>query len=447
MRILFLSDNFPPESNAPAARIHEHAKYWVAAGHEVTVITCAPNFPEGRVYKGYRNAWHTTETVDGIRVIRVKTFISANEGFVRRTLDYLSFAAAAVFAGLFERRPDVVVATTPQFFCAVGGWMLAALRRLPFVLELRDLWPASIAAVGAMRPGFAMRMLERLELFLYRRAAVIVSVTQAFREDLVGRGIDNGKIHVVLNGADLSWCWPRPRAADIVQQYGLQEKFVVGYLGTHGMAHALPRVLEAAARLAPRKDIVLVFAGSGAARAEVERIVQQRGLANVHLIPRQPKEAMGALWSICDASLMPLRDDPLFATVIPSKLFEAMGNGVPTIASLPEGEATQLVRWTGCGLIVQPEQPDDLAAAIETLADDRDLWLRLRQAALDAAPDFSRAHMASCMVEILQKAVHGKVESAGGLKGEPMDKAGDEPLHHGASSGVDAPPRGTAGVA
>lgn len=401
MRILFLSDNFPPESNAPASRVYEHAKRWVADGHEVTVVTCAPNFPEGRVYPGYRNAWRHVEVVDSIRVVRVKSYITANEGFLRRTLDYISFAVSAVAAGLFERRPDVVVATTPQFFCAVGGWFLAAVRGLPFVLELRDLWPASIVAVGAMRDSVAIRMLERLELFLYRRAAAIVSVTKSFREDLIRRGIAAGKIHVVFNGADLSWCRPRARDAVLERRFQLQGKFVAGYLGTHGMAHALPKVLEAAKKLRHREDIVFAFAGSGAAREMVERIVHEEELTNVRLIPRQPKEQMGNLWSVCDVSLMPLRDEPLFATVIPSKLFEAMANGVPTVASVPEGEATGLVRDTGCGVVVRPEDADELAAVIQALADNRTMLAHCRAAGLAAASSFARDQQARHMALVL----------------------------------------------
>lgn len=405
MRILFLSDNFPPESNAPATRVYEHAKQWVADGHEVTVVTCAPNFPEGRIYAGYRNAWRHVEVVDGIRVVRVKTYITANEGFLRRTLDYISFAVSGVFAGLFERRPDLVVATTPQFFCALGGWFLAAVRRIPFVLELRDLWPASIVAVGAMRDGLAIRMLERLEVFLYRRAAAIVCVTKAFRDDLIRRGIAPGKIHVVFNGADLSWCRPRRRDMALERRYGLKGKFVAGYLGTHGMAHALPKVLEAAKRLRRREDIVFAFAGSGAAREEVERIVRDEALTNVRLIPRQPKAQMGNLWSVCDVSLMPLRDEPLFATVIPSKLFEAMANGVPTVASVPEGEATTLVRDTGCGVVVRPEDVDELAAVLESLADDREKLALYRAAGLAAAPSFARDQQARNMARVLDAVV------------------------------------------
>lgn len=401
MRVLFLSDNFPPESNAPATRVHEHAKRWAADGHDVTVVTCAPNFPEGRVYSGYRNAWRRIEIVDGIRVVRVKSYIAANEGFLRRILDYISFAFSAVVMGLFERRPDLIVATTPQFFCAMGGWFLAAVRGLPFVLELRDLWPASIVAVGAMQDGVAIRMLERLELFLYRRAAAIVCVTSSFRDDLIRRGIPAGKIHVVLNGADLSWCRPRARDAALEQRFQLQGKFVAGYLGTHGMAHALPKVLDAAKKLRHREDIVFAFAGSGAARAIVERIVHDEKLMNIRLIPRQPKEQMGNLWSVCDVSLMPLRDDPLFATVIPSKLFEAMANGVPTVASVPDGEATGLIRDTGCGVVVRPEDADQLAAVIQALADNRNMLAHYRAAGLAAAPLFARAEQARHMARVL----------------------------------------------
>ena len=162
MHILFLSDNFRPESNAPAARLYEHAVRWVRAGHDVSVITCAPNFPEGKVYAGYKNRWRDVEWIDGIRVVRVKSFITANEGFLLRTLDYMSFMVSSFIFGLFERRPDVVVATSPQFFCAVGGWTLSVLRRLPFIFELRDLWPASIEAVGAMHSSWVLRALERL---------------------------------------------------------------------------------------------------------------------------------------------------------------------------------------------------------------------------------------------------------------------------------------------
>jgi glycosyltransferase involved in cell wall biosynthesis len=405
MRILFLSDNFPPEGNAPATRLHEHAIRWVRDGHEVTVVTCAPNFPEGKVFPGYANRWRQVEQIDGIRVVRVKTYISANEGFARRTLDYMSFMVSGFVAGLFEKRPDVVVATSPQFFCAVGGWALAAVRRLPFVFELRDLWPASIVAVGAMRKSLVIRLLERIELFLYRRADAIVSVTHSFREDLMARGIPGGKIHVVINGVDLDRYAPAPRDSELATRFDLSDRFVVGYLGTHGMAHALGKVLEAAELLRDDPRIAFFFAGGGAERARVEALVAERALTNVRLIPRQPKDVMPRLWSLCDVSVIPLRNTPVFATVIPSKLFECMGMGVPVVMSLPPGEATRIVEQTGCGIVVPPEDPAALAAAIRALAADPGRMEQLRAASLAAAPNHSRDMQARKMGGVLEGVV------------------------------------------
>lgn len=413
MRILFLSDNFPPEGNAPATRLYEHAIRWVRDGHEVTVITCAPNFPEGKLFAGYENRWRQVDVIDGIRVVRVKTYITANEGFLKRTLDYMSFMVMGFLMGLFEHRPDVVVATSPQFFCAVGGWALSVARWRPFVFELRDLWPASIVAVGAMRKSLTIRALERVELFLYRRARAIVSVTESFREDLVARGIDRGKIHVVINGVDLERYEPRSRDPALARGFDLEGKFVAGYMGTHGMAHALDKVLAAAGLLLDRPGIVFFFAGSGAARAQVERIVAERGLHNVRLIPRQPKERMPALWSLCDVALVPLRDSPLFAQVIPSKIFESMGMGVPIVMSLPEGEATAIVRAADAGVCVPPENPAALAEALKRLAGDPAELARLRANARRAAPGYSRETQARKMLQVLEKAAARQGRGAG----------------------------------
>lgn len=403
MRILFLSDNFRPESNAPAARLYEHAVRWVKAGHEVNIITCAPNFPEGKIYPGYRNRWRGIEWMDGIRVVRVKSFITANEGFLLRTLDYVSFMFSSFVAGLFERRPDVIVATSPQFFCAAGGWALAAVRRLPFIFELRDLWPASIEAVGVMRSSRALRVLERFELFLYRHADAIVAVAESFRADLVRRGIRGKKIHVVMNGVDGEYFSPRPADPELSAAYGTAGKFVVGYLGTHGLAHNLPNVLEAAELLRARTDIVFIFAGSGAGRSQVERIVVERALTNVRLIPRQPKEMMPRLWSLCDLTVVPLRNSPVFSTAIPSKIFESMGMGIPILISVPEGEAVEIVLNARAGIAVPPEDPVSMAKEIERLADDGSALACLKAFAGGAADRYSRAAQAEKMLSILEQ--------------------------------------------
>ena len=406
MHILFLTDNFPPEGNAPATRTYEHAIRWVKAGHTVTVITCAPNFPEGKVFDGFKNRWYQTHDVDGINVVRVKTFITANEGFVKRILDYMSFMVTGFIAGLFQKKPDVIVATSPQFFCACAGWALSAVRRKPFVFELRDIWPASITAVGAMKDSFAIRMLEKIEMFLYRRADSIVSVTHAFKKELIERGVDGEKIKVVLNGVDLTKYEPSlSKDASLAQQYGLEGKFVAGYIGTHGMAHGLEHIVDVAERLQSNDDIRVVFAGGGAARQKVVDLVEKKQLKNVVLIDRQPKEMMPKLWSLCDVSLVPLVNSDLFKTVIPSKIFECMGMGIPTIMSVPEGEATAIIRETNSGLVVESESVDQITAAILKLHEAKELYQQVRTSSIKAAPTYSRDIMAADMINVFEKHV------------------------------------------
>lgn len=405
MHILFLTDNFPPERNAPASRVYEHACYWVRWGHQVTVITCAPNFPEGEVYTGYRNRWYQVEAVDGIRVVRVKTFIAKNEGVVRRTLDYLSFMITGFGAGLLQTCPDVVVATSPQFFTSVAGWAVATLRRLPFVFELRDLWPASISAVGALQARKALQWLERLELFLYQRATKVVALTAAFKHDLVSRGIPAAHVEVVLNGFDFARYTPQPRDMDLTQQLGLAGCFTVGYFGTHGLAHALDRVLDAAALLQDTPAIRFLFVGAGAARDALIAQAAQEHLDNVIFVPAQPKTRMPAYWSICDLALVPLKNTPLFTTVIPSKIFEAMGMGRAIVLAAPEGEASQIVRGTGAGVVVPPECPTAMAQAIRELYHDKLLVEQSALRALRAAPQFSREQQARDLIRLFEQVI------------------------------------------
>ncbi|CAH1535415.1 Glycosyltransferase WbuB [Vibrio owensii] len=403
MHILFLTDNFPPEGNAPATRTYEHAIHWVSKGHKVTVITCAPNFPEGKVFDGFKNKLYDVSELDGIRVVRVKTYITANEGFVKRILDYMSFMVTGFFAGLFQKKPNVIVATSPQFFCACAGWALSAVRRKPFVFELRDIWPASITAVGAMKDSKAIRLLEKVEMFLYKRADAIVSVTHAFKQELIERGVDGSKIEVVLNGVDLSKYEPQEKDAELAKLYGLEGKFVAGYIGTHGMAHGLEHIVTVAERLQDNDEIRIVFAGGGAARQKVVDLVEQKGLKNVVLIERQPKEMMPRLWSLCDVSLVPLINSDLFKTVIPSKIFECMGMGIPTIMSVPEGEATTIIKETGSGLVVESENVEQIANAILKLHEENDLYQSIQSRSKEAAPKYSREIMAADMISVFER--------------------------------------------
>lgn len=412
MKILFLTENFPPETNAAATRVYERACYWVEAGHEVTVLTCAPNFPHGHLLDGYRNSWRQVEDMAGIRVVRVKSYITANEGIVRRTLDFLSFMAMAFIFGLFEKKPDVVAATSPQFFAAVGGWMLAACRRRPFVFELGDLWPASIIAVGAMKDNLLLGLMERLELFLYRRSSAIAALTHAFKKNLVSRGIAPDKIAVVINGVDLRRYAPVSRDPDLAAEYDLTDKFVIGYVGTHGMAHGLDNVLVAAEKAKPQQNLRFLLAGPGSTRETLIADAASRGLNNVVFLPPQPKSRMPAVWSLCDVALIHLRNDPVFAEVIPSKIFEAMAMGLPLLLAVPAGEATNIVEADGAGIAVAPEDPVALAQAAKTLASDETLRKTLAAQSLAAAPRHSRAYQAVAMMAVLEAAAAGEGNKA-----------------------------------
>lgn len=412
MHILFLTDNFPPEGNAPATRTFEHAREWGRAGHRVTVITCAPNFPEGRLFAGYRNKLYQKEWMEGVEVWRVKTYITANEGFLRRTLDYMSFMVSGFFAGLFVKKPDVVIATSPQFFCACAGWMLSVFKGKPFVFELRDLWPASIAAVGAMKNPTLMRLLERLELFLYRKASLIVSVTHSFKADLISRGIDGDKIAVVINGVDLSLYAPQPKDIALSRKHGLVGKFVASYIGTHGMAHALETLVEAAESLRNEDGIVFLFAGGGAAADKIKALVNDKGLTNVVFLGRQDKKEMARIWSLCDVSIVHLKDSPLFQHVIPSKIFESFAMGLPIIMGVPKGEATGIIERTDTGLVVAPESPQELGAAVFRLFNDSELLKRYQENCLKAAQRFDRRRLACEMLEALEGIVADRKSGA-----------------------------------
>ena len=406
MHILFLTDNFPPEGNAPASRTYEHALEWVKEGHKITVLTCVPNFPEGKIFEGYKNKWLLKEQIDGITVWRVKTYITPNEGFIKRTLDYMTFMFSSFFFGLFTKDVDVVVGTSPQFFTVISAWALGKFKRVPFVFELRDIWPASITAVGAMKKNLGINLLEKLEMFLYHQADHIITVTNSFKSELIGRGVAPNKIDVVLNGVDLSTYSPTiTKDLELSSRYGLSGKFVVGYVGTHGLAHALEYVLEAAKLVREDTNIVFFFAGGGAYKKTLENLIDQAGLDNVVSISRQPKNVMSRIWSLCDVAVISLNNSPLFKTVIPSKIFEAMGMGLPMIISVPGGEATDIIKTYNCGIQVAPETPQEIASAVTTLFTDKKLTKLYAQNSVIAASNFERTNLAKKFIEILKEKV------------------------------------------
>lgn len=401
MHILFLTDNFPPEVNASASRVYERACYWVKWGHEVTVITCAPNFPEGKLFPGYKNKFYQVEMLDGIKVVRVKTFIAKNKGFFFRTLDFISYMPMAILASFKQRQPDLVIATSPQFFTAISAWIISKFKRKPFIFELGDLWPESIVAVGAMQKGRIYKALEKFELFLYKQSNKVIALTQAFKDNLVARKINPEKIQVVINGVDLSRYSLQERSAEIIDKYNLKNKFVIGYIGTLGMAHGLENVLHAAEKLQHENDIVFMFVGAGADQDKLQQQAATMQLNNVLFIPRQSKQDILKYWSVCDLAMIHLKNSKVFKTVIPSKLFEAMAMGLPIILVAPDGEATKLIHANNSGVWLYPDHPAELASEIIGLKNNPQQLQQYSQNNLLACKNYSRELQAKKMLDVL----------------------------------------------
>ena len=406
MKILFISDNFPPEVNAPATRTFEHCVEWVKAGHAVTVLTSAPNFPLGKVYKGYKNRLYQTENIEGIRVIRVWTYIAENKGFIKRILDYLSFSFTSFCAGL-KLECDVIVATSPQFFTALSGYFLAVLKRRPWVFELRDLWPDSIKTVGALKDGLLFRLLERLEIFLYKKADLIIPVTEAFKRNLVTRGITPQKQVVITNGCNLELFQPKPKNQQLLNKLGLEGKFVFSYIGTHGMAHSLEFIVAALEDLENhyKKNataIHFLFIGAGARKQACLDLARTKNLQNITFLDPIPKEEVPAYISISDVCLAPLLRTETFKTVIPSKIFEAAAMHKPVLLGV-EGQAKEIVDKYQSGMCYIPENKNDFIEKVLYMYHNPKKLEGFKEGCQNLARDYDRKRLAEQMLVCLIK--------------------------------------------
>jgi hypothetical protein len=349
----------------------------------------------------------------GIRVIRVWSYITANEGFAKRALDYLSFMFTGFFASLFVGKVDVVVGTSPQFFTVCAAYATGLVKRVQLVLELRVIGPESIRVVGAMKQSTALDLLEKVELYLYRKASIIVSVTNAFRDTLIRRGVNGAKIHVVTNGVDLSRFAPRSKDQDLMDRHDLHDKFVAGYIGTHGLAHALETLLEAAKmlKMAPKgARFRFILLGDGANKSALKALASSEQLDNVIFVDSVPKDEVVRYWSLLDVSIIHLKKDELFTTVIPSKLFECMGMAIPVLHGV-QGESAGILLKEDVGLLFEPENADALVEGLRRLTDDKALYQRLRANGPGAAQRYDRSKLALKMLKVLERTANKETGS------------------------------------
>jgi glycosyltransferase involved in cell wall biosynthesis len=385
VKILYVSQYFPPEMGAPAARAAELTHHWARAGHDVSVLTGFPNHPTGVVPVEWRSRLRRLtyreliyqKDAGRVNVFRTWLWPLPNRKTHERMRNYASFCISAALRGLSIPRPDLIIASSPQLLVGLSGWWLAFARQVPFVFEVRDLWPESLTAVGVgNRDSVLYHALAGIARFLYERSQRIVVVTPAFKERLIRDwSVPAEKIAIVENGVETDLFAPAPEAANsaLRKQFGAEDKFVASYIGTMGNAHGLETLLEAAAQLQTKNSNVMVLlVGEGAEKDRIKALAQSRRLANVAFLNQQPREKIAAFISASDACLVLLKKADIFETVIPTKMLEFMSCARPVILGV-DGQARQILEHAGAGIVIEPENADALVRAIEQLAANPDL--------------------------------------------------------------------------
>jgi colanic acid biosynthesis glycosyl transferase WcaI len=408
MKILYLSQYFPPEMGAPAGRAAELSRLWVEEGHEVTMLTGFPNHPTGVVPPQYRKKFRRLvahENIEGVNVVRTWLFPFPNRKTYERILNYSSFCISSATTGLFLDQPDVVIATSPQLLVGLSGWWLARCNGVPFVFEVRDLWPESLTAVGMGNPNSLLhRSLAKLAGFLYRSCDRLVVVTPAFKDYLIEHWqVPADKIFVVENGVETSLFSRLTPNTVLRRELGAGEKFIVSYIGTLGNAHGLETVLEAAALLREKApEVLFLLVGEGAEKARLISLSRSLGLTNVHFVGQQPREKIPAYITASDACLVLLKKTDLFKTVLPTKMLEFMSCARPVILGV-DGHARKVMEQANAGIFVTPQDSAELAEAVMRLAADPALRESLgRNGRQHILRYFSRQHTAEVYLDVLE---------------------------------------------
>ena len=364
MRIILLSQIYSPE---PEIRVHLLGKGLVARGHHVTAITSFPNYPLGRIYQGYRQRWWQWENKDGVHVLRLPLYPDHSRSFVRRSLNYLSFAVTASLLGpILGGNADVMWVYHPPLTIGIPALWIALLRRIPFVFEIQDMWPETLAATGMADNELLQQTLGGLAKVIYRRATAITVISPGFKRNLINKGIPVDKIHVIPNWVDEEIYRPVEPDLDVAQAYGLQGRFNVVYAGNMGPAQALDVVLKAAVILRDIPELQFVMIGDGVDRSSLQQQTRDKQLDNVRFLPWQPPERMSAFYASADALLVHLKRDPLFEITIPGKTQTCLASGRPIIMAVA-GDAADLITQAGAGIVVRPSDPQDLARAVRQL--------------------------------------------------------------------------------
>ncbi len=364
MHIPFMAQCYAPEDVSASVLITELATDLVKRGHQVSVITGSPSYPHGVVFTGYHNSLYQFETLDGVRVIRTWSYISPSRKPLPRLFHYGTYSVTAFYGGLAAGRPDVIVSYSPPLPLGLSAWLLSRIWRVPWVLQIEDLYPEAAIAAGVIKTKSIISFFLWLEKFLYQKAHHISVISESFRQTLLAKQVPNSKLDVIPVWADPNAVRPLPKENSFRHKHGLDHKFVVMYAGNIGLTSCIEDVLQAAEILRRRTDIQFLIVGEGVKKEALEVEVRNKQLTNITILPYQPREIFAEMLAAADISLVTLNAGAALSS-LPSKVFNVMASARPILAVAPaESELAQIVKKAGCGWIVPPGFPQELATNI-----------------------------------------------------------------------------------
>jgi colanic acid biosynthesis glycosyl transferase WcaI len=365
MNILFMAQCYAPENISASVLITELAVDLAKRGNLVTMVTGAPNYPYGRVFPGYKNKIYKSERLDGVKVVRTWSYISPEKAFWPRTLHYSSYSATAFYGGLFSGKPDVIVSYSPPLPLGISAWLLSRRWRVPWVLQLEDLYPDAAVAAGVLRNQRAITFFSTVEHFLYRHANHISLISESFRTNLKKKGVPDMKMTLIPVWADPDEIRPMQKLNSFRAANGLNDKFVLLYAGNLGLTSCLEDIVEAADLLRDDPRICFVLVGEGVKKQPLQELAKSKNLSNILFLPYQARDIFPEILAAADLSLVTLNQDSSVSS-LPSKVFNLMASARPILSvAPPESELASLISMSGCGMNVPGGQPGLLADQIK----------------------------------------------------------------------------------
>ncbi|HVU11205.1 MAG TPA: glycosyltransferase family 4 protein [Phototrophicaceae bacterium] len=375
MRILLINQAFVAPTEPGHTRHYEIAQFMRQRGDQMTIVASDLNYQTGQRITE-RSGLFSEQVIDGVHVLRAYIYPALHRSFAWRVLSFISFMLTSIWAGLHAGSIDLVMGTTPPIFQAFSAWVVAFLRRKPFLLEVRDLWPIFAIDMGVLKNPILIKLSYLLENFLYRRATKILVNSPAYYDYMLNKGVSPDKIKFIAYGTDIEMFNPQIDGQQMRRALQFGDQFIVTYAGAMGLANNLDVVLQAAEYLRDEPSIRIVFFGDGKERSRLEQTAKERGLTNVTFAGSRPKEQMPQILAASDACLAILKDIPMFRTTYPNKVFDYMAMARPTVLAI-DGVIRQVIEEANGGIYVPPSSDVELAAAIRNLYDDRALCKQL----------------------------------------------------------------------